>query len=84
MSSLQRRTAAVTEMAANLVAQLRELDQLREQVRNALLSAKRSPRPERSNTPSIAPLSRNDRTRTPPPRPIQSQRSEALRRSMMG
>ena len=41
MSPLQRRIAVVTSSTANLVAQLRELDQVREQVTNALLSAKR-------------------------------------------
>jgi hypothetical protein len=41
MSPLQRRVTAITNSTANLVAQLRELDQVREQVRKALLSAKR-------------------------------------------
>jgi hypothetical protein len=40
MSSLQRRIAAVTDTTANLIAQLRELDRLREQVRKAQLSAR--------------------------------------------
>jgi len=35
MSSLQRRIAAITDTTANLIAQLRELDRLREQVRIA-------------------------------------------------
>jgi hypothetical protein len=35
MSSLQQRIAAFTDMTANLVTQLRELDLLREQVRKA-------------------------------------------------
>ena len=35
MSSLQRRIAAFTETTANLLAQLRELHLLREQVRKA-------------------------------------------------
>jgi len=39
MSSLQRRIAVVTDTTANLIAQLSELDRLREQVRKALLSA---------------------------------------------
>ena len=41
MSSLQRRIAFVTNSSAYLVAQLRELDQVRKQVRKALLAAKR-------------------------------------------
>jgi hypothetical protein len=41
MSTLQR-LAAITETAANLIAQLRELNELREQVRKAELSAWRS------------------------------------------
>jgi len=44
MSPLQRRIAAVTNSTANLVAQLHELDQVREQVRKASLSAKRAQR----------------------------------------
>jgi hypothetical protein len=49
MSSLQRRIAAVTDTTADLIAQLRELDRLREQVRNALLSAQKSRQPKRRN-----------------------------------
>ena len=49
MSSLQRRIAAVTDTTANLIAQLRELDRLRAQVRKALLSARKSPQPIRRN-----------------------------------
>jgi hypothetical protein len=41
MSSLQRRIAFVTNSTPNLVAQLRELDQVRKQVKKALLAAKR-------------------------------------------
>ena len=41
MSPLQRRIAFLTDATADLVAQLRELDQMREQVRKALLAAKR-------------------------------------------
>jgi hypothetical protein len=48
MSSLQRRIAAVTDTTANLITQLRELDQLREQVRKALLSARELPQPTRN------------------------------------
>jgi hypothetical protein len=50
MSSLQRRTAAfidmrlaaITDTAANLKAQLRELNRLRDRIRKAQLSARRS------------------------------------------
>jgi hypothetical protein len=41
MSLLEQRLAAVTENAANLIAQLRELHDLREQIRKAQLSAGR-------------------------------------------
>lgn len=43
MSHLQRHIATVTDTSAYLVAQLHELEQLREQVRRALLSTKRAP-----------------------------------------
>jgi len=39
MSTVQQRLAAVAETAANLKAQLRELDRLRDQVRKAQLLA---------------------------------------------
>jgi hypothetical protein len=55
MSSLQRRIAAVTDTTANLIAQLRELDRLREQVRKALLSAQKSPQPKRRNRSGAIP-----------------------------
>jgi hypothetical protein len=42
MSSLRRRIAVVTDRAANLIDKLRELDQLRDRVRKARLSARRS------------------------------------------
>jgi hypothetical protein len=45
MVSIQRRISAVTDSTAHLVAQLRELDELREQVRTALLL--RAPRMQR-------------------------------------
>jgi hypothetical protein len=41
MNTLQR-LAAITDATANLIAQLRELNELREQVRKAELSARRS------------------------------------------
>jgi prefoldin subunit 5 len=47
MSSIQRRIAAVSDSAAHLVAQLRELDELREQVRKALQL--RAPRRKKRN-----------------------------------
>jgi hypothetical protein len=43
MSSLQRRIAAITDTTANLIIQLRELDELREQVRKA---ARKLPQPK--------------------------------------
>jgi hypothetical protein len=49
MSPLRRRIAAITHTTGKLVAQLSELDQLREQVRKALLSTKRAPRLKRRN-----------------------------------
>ena len=41
MSSLEQRLAAITGTAANLKAQLFELERLREQIRKALLSAEK-------------------------------------------
>src|SRR5712672_474222 len=55
MSSLQQRIAAVTDTTANLIAQLRELDRLREQVRKALLSARKSPQPKPNWNGAIPP-----------------------------
>jgi len=49
MSPLQQRIAAVTDTTANLIAQLRELDLLRERVKKAQLSVKRAPQPKRLN-----------------------------------
>ena len=49
MSALQRRIATVSDMTANLIAELRELDRLREQVREALLSVRKSQQPKRRN-----------------------------------
>ena len=49
MRSLQRRIATVSDMTANLIAELRELDRLREQVREALLSVRKSQQPKRRN-----------------------------------
>ena len=57
MGSLQRRIAAVTDTTANLIAQLRELDRLREQVRKALLSARKSQQPNRRNGSGAPPRS---------------------------
>jgi len=64
MSSLQRRLAAVAGTTANLIAQLRELDRLREQVRKAALSARKSPQPKRRNGNGAIPRSH----RKPPDR----------------
>jgi len=44
MSSFQRRIAAITNTAANLIGQLRELDRLRDQVWKAQLRAQSSRR----------------------------------------
>ncbi len=57
MSSLQRRLAAVADTTANLIAQLRELDRLREQVRKALLPAPKSPQPKRRSGNGAIPRS---------------------------
>ena len=56
MRSLQQRIAAVTNMRANLIAQLRELDRLREEVRKAQSSA-RGRRPKRRNGEGAIPRS---------------------------
>jgi hypothetical protein len=47
MSSLQHRLAAVTDTITNLIAQLRELDRLRERVRKAEISERKSLPPRR-------------------------------------
>ena len=49
MSALQRRIATVSDVTANLIDELRELDRLREQVREALLSVRKSQQPKRRN-----------------------------------
>ena len=49
MMTLQRRITAVTETTALLIAQLRELERLRENVRKALLSVEIAPRQRRRN-----------------------------------
>jgi hypothetical protein len=49
MNSLQQRLAAFTETAANLKAQYCELNELREQVRKKLLSARKAPQPKHRN-----------------------------------
>jgi hypothetical protein len=55
MSPLQRRIAAIADTTANLIAQLSELEELREQVREALLSANGAPRLERRNETGAMP-----------------------------
>jgi hypothetical protein len=44
MGFLQQRLAAVTDVTANLIAQLSELNELRERLRKAQLSARRTRR----------------------------------------
>ena len=59
MSDLQRRTvietrlAAITDTAANLKAQLCELNMLRDRIRKAQLSARRTRRKDHSNEQRI-------------------------------
>jgi hypothetical protein len=57
MSSVQRRLAAVSGAAANLIAQLDELNELRERVRKAQLLVRR---PRRTNQQKSADLARVD------------------------
>jgi len=47
MSSLQHRLAAVTDTITNLIAQLRQLDGLRERIRKAEISERKSLPPMR-------------------------------------
>jgi hypothetical protein len=49
MMTLQRRITAVTKTTALLIAQLRELERLREHVRRALLLVEIAPRQRRRN-----------------------------------
>jgi hypothetical protein len=71
MSALQQRIAAVSNTTANLLAQLRELDLLRERVRKAQLSViKREPRPKRRGEEHQYPASLAELTERPrQPRP---------------
>jgi predicted nucleic acid-binding Zn-ribbon protein len=65
MTSLQRRIATLTDTTANLVRQLRELQDLREQIKKARLSVKRTRRAKRRNghrTTSRIPLESSART----------------------
>jgi hypothetical protein len=77
MTSLQRRIASLTDTTANLIRQLRELQDLREQIRKARLSVKRTPDAKRRNrhrtTPRI-PLEPSART---PPSAAASELSDA-------
>lgn len=50
MSFLQQRLAALTDTSANLVAQLSELNRLRDRVRTAQLAARRSRRTQSRKT----------------------------------
>ena len=50
MRSLQRRLEAVTDTTANLIAQLRELEGLRERVRKAELALRSRPANRRKRT----------------------------------
>ena len=54
MSALQRRIATVSDMTASLIAELRELDRLREQVREALPSVRKSRQPKRNGNGAIS------------------------------
>jgi hypothetical protein len=56
MSSLEQRLAAITGTAANLKAQLFELERLREQIRKALPSAEKIAQPKRRNGCCAIPL----------------------------
>jgi hypothetical protein len=53
MSFLQQRLATVTDAAANLIAQLCELNELRERVRKAQLSVRRPGRTNRRKRTQI-------------------------------
>ena len=60
MNSLQRRIITVSDSSANLIAQLRELDQLRDQLRKALVSAKKAPGRKRHSRNGVASISRQN------------------------
>lgn len=53
MNSIHRRIAAVTDSMTHLIAELRELDQLREQVRQAVLKNSRVKGLNRSGRPRV-------------------------------
>jgi DNA/RNA endonuclease G (NUC1) len=60
MSPLEQRIAAVIDSTANLIAQLRELDELREQVRKALAVSQESAtnKEQRQMSDEVSPRSR--------------------------
>jgi hypothetical protein len=61
MISLHQRLAAVTDRTANLTAQLRELNELRERVRKAelALGSRRADHRKRTRIRSLTPLNRS-------------------------
>jgi hypothetical protein len=75
MSSLQRRIAILTHSTAGLVAELRELELLREQVKRARLIWFRSTQPKPRNGTGRMPRASADMTRRRPA-PIRTARLE--------
>jgi len=75
MSSLQRRIAILTHSTASLVAELRELELLREQVKTARLIWFRSMQPKPRNGTGRMPCASEDMTRRRPA-PIRTARFE--------
>ena len=86
MSPLRQRIVAITDTTANLIAQLSELEQLREQVRKAL-STKRALRLERQHRTGANPhVFLESIDRVPARDRIRSSRSTAtvVRRTSLG
>jgi hypothetical protein len=79
MSPLQQRIAIVSESTANLIAQLRELDLLRERIRKAQLSVKKRAASEISPRVSPEPAEREP-ARSGPPESM----AAALERTALG
>ena len=77
MSSLQRRIASVTSITANLIAELSELDRLRDQVREAQLAAQSSRRYIEGKRPRVPGGVELERDWVNPPTPARASRSSS-------
>ena len=72
MGSLQHRIAYFTDLSTNLIAELSELDRLRDQVREAQLAAQRSRRRAEGKRPHVPSGIELERDWVNPPTPARS------------